>query len=49
NIYNTTKEVNEVIGELDKASEEISDITMMIEGIAEQTSLLALNASIEAA
>ncbi len=49
NIYNTTKEVHEVIGELDKASEEISDMTAMIEGIAEQTSLLALNASIEAA
>ena len=48
-IYHTTREVNEVINELNNTSEEIEEISTMIEGIAEQTTLLALNASIEAA
>lgn len=48
-LYNSTKEVAEVINTLMSTSEEISGITSIIEGIAEQTSLLALNASIEAA
>ena len=48
-LYNSTKEVAEVINTLISTSEEITGITSIIEGIAEQTSLLALNASIEAA
>ncbi len=48
-LYTSTKEVAAVIEELNKASEEITEITSLIEGIAEQTTLLALNASIEAA
>jgi methyl-accepting chemotaxis protein len=38
-----------IIGQLDQKSTEITKITVLIEGIAEQTSLLALNAAIEAA
>lgn len=48
-LFDTTKKAAEVINTLTGASEEISGITSIIEGIAEQTSLLALNASIEAA
>ncbi|NLY73948.1 MAG: HAMP domain-containing protein [Firmicutes bacterium] len=48
-LYLSTKEVAEVIEELNRTSGEISEITSVIGGIAEQTTLLALNASIEAA
>jgi methyl-accepting chemotaxis protein len=48
-LYITTKEVAAVIDDVNEASGEISEITAVISGIAEQTSLLALNASIEAA
>ncbi|HYH03011.1 MAG TPA: methyl-accepting chemotaxis protein [Bacillota bacterium] len=48
-VYNTTKEVTKVINELNDTSVEIDAITTVIEGIAEQTTLLALNAQIEAA
>ncbi len=48
-LYLSTKEVATVIEELNRTSGEISEITSVIGGIAEQTTLLALNASIEAA
>jgi methyl-accepting chemotaxis protein len=48
-LFNYTKEMSQVINTLDESSEEISQIISVIEGIAEQTTLLALNASIEAA
>lgn len=48
-LYLSTKEVATVIEELNQTSGEISEITSVIGGIAEQTTLLALNASIEAA
>jgi methyl-accepting chemotaxis protein len=48
-IYNMTKEVTRVIEELYQSSVEISSITVVIQNIAEQTTLLALNAAIEAA
>lgn len=48
-LYLSTKEVATVIEELNRTSGEISEITSVISGIAEQTTLLALNASIEAA
>lgn len=48
-LYLSTKEVALVIDDVNQASSEISEITAVISGIAEQTSLLALNASIEAA
>ncbi|HYH04099.1 MAG TPA: methyl-accepting chemotaxis protein [Bacillota bacterium] len=48
-LYNSTKEVADIIMELNQKSLEINRITTIIEGIAEQTSLLALNAAIEAA
>lgn len=48
-LYQSTKEVALVIDDVNQASGEISEITAVISGIAEQTSLLALNASIEAA
>jgi methyl-accepting chemotaxis protein len=48
-IYNTTKDVTRIIEELNQSSVEISSITVVIQNIAEQTTLLALNAAIEAA
>jgi methyl-accepting chemotaxis protein len=48
-LYTTTKEINQVIEELSQSSEKIKRISLLIEGIAEQTTLLALNAAIEAA
>ncbi len=48
-LYNSTREINEVIAELNKAMGKIGEITSEITEIAEQTTLLALNASIEAA
>ncbi|WP_431306530.1 methyl-accepting chemotaxis protein, partial [Bacillus cereus] len=44
-----TEQTQEVIKELEKYSQEISQITNTITGIAAQTNLLALNAAIEAA
>ena len=48
-IYNMTKDVTRIIEELNQSSVEISSITVVIQNIAEQTTLLALNAAIEAA
>lgn len=48
-IAGTTRAVAERIGELDKHSQEIGRILEVIDDIAEQTNLLALNAAIEAA
>lgn len=48
-LYQSTQEVGAVIGVLRETSSQISEITSLIGGIAEQTTLLALNASIEAA
>jgi methyl-accepting chemotaxis protein len=48
-LYSTTKEIHQVIDDLNQSSEKIQRITQLIGGIAEQTTLLALNASIEAA
>jgi len=48
-IASTTRTVAERIGELDKHSQEIGRILEVIDDIAEQTNLLALNAAIEAA
>jgi methyl-accepting chemotaxis protein len=49
NLYLSTQEATRIISELNTKTNEITRITYMIEEIAEQTSLLALNASIEAA
>jgi methyl-accepting chemotaxis protein len=49
NLYLSTQQATQIIGELNTKTNEITRITSMIEAIAEQTSLLALNASIEAA
>lgn len=47
--YAANLEVVEKVGELDKKSNQIGDITNVIKSITEQTNLLALNASIESA
>lgn len=44
-----TNEMERVIVEMGKASEQISSVVALINGLSEQTSLLALNATIEAA
>ncbi|MFZ5591176.1 MAG: methyl-accepting chemotaxis protein [Bacillota bacterium] len=46
---NTTAQSVQTIGELGKASQEITRVVDIIKNIAEQTNLLALNAAIEAA
>ncbi len=46
---NQAQKTNERVGELAKAASSIGDIVALINGIAEQTNLLALNATIEAA
>lgn len=48
-IADTAKESSEVIASLGSSSQEISKIIKVIEDIADQTNLLALNAAIEAA
>jgi methyl-accepting chemotaxis protein len=48
-LYTTTKEISQLIAELSQSSEQIKGISLLIEGVAEQTTLLALNAAIEAA
>jgi methyl-accepting chemotaxis protein len=48
-LYLSTQNATRIIGELNIKTNEVTKITHMIEEIAEQTSLLALNASIEAA
>ncbi|MEQ1822530.1 MAG: methyl-accepting chemotaxis protein [Fimbriimonadaceae bacterium] len=48
-IKDTTLEVAERLSQLDHRSQQIGSIAEVIEGIAEQTNLLALNAAIEAA
>lgn len=48
-IAETVKHSSETIGELGKRSDEIGEIIEVIDDIADQTNLLALNAAIEAA
>lgn len=48
-LANEVGEATEVIGELERHAQAISGILSTIQGIAEQTNLLALNAAIEAA
>jgi methyl-accepting chemotaxis protein len=47
-IYSATKEIGDVIQELDQASKVIAEISAEIREITDETSLLSLNASIEA-
>ncbi|QFI55804.1 methyl-accepting chemotaxis protein [Aeromonas simiae] len=49
NLANEVGQATEVIGELSRHAQAISGILSTIQGIAEQTNLLALNAAIEAA
>ncbi|NOJ04804.1 methyl-accepting chemotaxis protein [Vibrio splendidus] len=49
NLANEVNEAGNVISELNKHAQEISTVLATIQGIAEQTNLLALNAAIEAA
>ncbi len=48
-IATTVADSSTLIGELDRNSEEVGRVVNVINGIAEQTNLLALNAAIEAA
>jgi len=48
-IASTVADSSALIGELDRNSEEVGRVISVINGIAEQTNLLALNAAIEAA
>lgn len=48
-IADTVREASETIGQLGQSSNEIGDIIKVIDEIADQTNLLALNAAIEAA
>lgn len=48
-LANELQQASNVVGELNKHSQDISTILATIQGIAEQTNLLALNAAIEAA
>jgi methyl-accepting chemotaxis protein len=48
-VYNSTLELAEVVGKLNKRALEIGNVITVIKGIADQTNLLALNAAIEAA
>ena len=49
NITNVTRQTGESIDHLAKSSEDIGEIVRVIDDIADQTNLLALNAAIEAA
>jgi methyl-accepting chemotaxis protein len=48
-IYQSSQAVSKVINEINETSTQIGEITAVIAGIAEQTTLLSLNAAIEAA
>ncbi|MBI2419059.1 MAG: HAMP domain-containing protein [Ignavibacteriales bacterium] len=48
-IVNSTKETGRIISSLAKKTDQIGEITQVIDDIADQTNLLALNAAIEAA
>ncbi|MDN3610384.1 methyl-accepting chemotaxis protein [Vibrio ostreicida] len=48
-LANELQEASNVVGELNRHSQDISTVLATIQGIAEQTNLLALNAAIEAA
>ncbi|QWR77456.1 methyl-accepting chemotaxis protein [Candidatus Magnetomonas plexicatena] len=48
-VYNSTKDLAEMVEKLNTRSSEIGDIVTVIKEIADQTNLLALNAAIEAA
>ncbi|MDA0147450.1 methyl-accepting chemotaxis protein [Vibrio sp. LaRot3] len=48
-LANELEQASSVIGDLDRHAQEISTVLSTIQGIAEQTNLLALNAAIEAA
>ncbi|CAG9000271.1 MAG: Methyl-accepting chemotaxis protein PctB [Candidatus Celerinatantimonas neptuna] len=49
NLANEVQTTNSIIGELNENTQQITTIISTIQGIAEQTNLLALNAAIEAA
>jgi methyl-accepting chemotaxis protein len=48
-LYVFTQKMNVVINDLSRSTDQITEITSSIDGIADQTSLLSLNAAIEAA